>query len=62
MATISKRNSAYWVRFQWKGKEVRQSVHTTSKATAQQLLGQLLDEHQSIDRPCPQPPVAMVVP
>ena len=50
VATVYKRNSTYWVRFQWKGKEVRRSAHTTSKATAQQFLGQLLDEHRRLDR------------
>ncbi len=50
MATVYKRNATYWVRFQWQGKEVRRSAHTTSKATAQQFLGQLLDEHRRLDR------------
>jgi hypothetical protein len=43
VATVYKRKSTYWVRFQWHGKEVRQSACTTSKATAQQFLAQLLD-------------------
>ena len=50
MATVYKRNSTYWVRFQWHGKEVRRSAHTTSKATAQQFLASLLDEHRRLDR------------
>ena len=50
MATVYKRNSTYWVRFQWHGKEVRRSAHTTSKATAQQFLAGLLDEHHRLDR------------
>ncbi len=50
MATVYKRNTTYWVRFQHHGKEVRQSAHTTSKATAQQFLAQLLDEHRRLDR------------
>ena len=50
MATVYKRNSTYWVRFQWHGKEVRRSAHTTSKATARQSLAQLLDEHRRLDR------------
>jgi integrase/recombinase XerD len=50
VATVYKRNSTYWVRFQWQGKEVRRSAHTASKATAQQFLGQLLDEHRRLDR------------
>jgi hypothetical protein len=47
---VYKRNSTYWVRFPWHGKEVRRSAHTTSKATAQQFLAQLLDEHRRLDR------------
>jgi hypothetical protein len=43
VATVYKRNSTYWVRFQWRGKEVRRSAHTTSKATAQQFLAGLLE-------------------
>ena len=50
VATVYKRNSTYWVRFQWRGKEVRRSAHTTSKATAQQFLAGLLDEHRRLDR------------
>ena len=49
-ATVYKRNSAYWVRFQLHGKEVRRSAHTTSKATAQQFLDHLLDEYHRLDR------------
>ena len=41
VATVYKRNSTYWGRFQWHGKEVRRSARTTSKATAQQFLAQL---------------------
>jgi integrase len=37
----------YWVRFQWHGKAIRRSAHTTSKATAQQFLAGLLDEQFS---------------
>jgi integrase/recombinase XerD len=50
VATVYKRNSTYWVRFQWRGTEVRRSAHTTSKATAQQFLAGLLDEHRRLDR------------
>jgi hypothetical protein len=50
VATIYKRSSTYWVRFQHHGKEVRRSAYTTSKATAQQFLAQLLDEHHRLDR------------
>jgi hypothetical protein len=50
MATIYKRNPTYWVRFQWRGKEIRRSAHTTSSAIAQQFLAQLLDQHRRLDR------------
>lgn len=36
--------------FQWHGKEDRRSAHITSKATAQQFLAHLLDEHRRLDR------------
>jgi hypothetical protein len=49
VATVYKRNSTYWMGFQWHGKEVRQSALTTSKATAQQSSPQLLDEHYRLD-------------
>jgi integrase len=50
VATVYKRNSTYWARFQWRGNEVRRSAHTTSKSTAQQFLAGLLDEHHRLDR------------
>ena len=50
MATVYKRGSTYWIRFQWRGKEIRRSAHTSSKATAQQFLAQLLEEHRRLDR------------
>jgi hypothetical protein len=50
VATAYKRDSIYWIRFQSHGKEIRRSTHTSSKATAQQFLAQLLDEHGRLDR------------
>ena len=50
VATIYKRKSTYWVRFQWHGREVRRSAHTSSRATAQRFLLRLLDEHHRLDR------------
>jgi integrase len=50
VATIYKRNSTYWIRFQWRGKEIRRSAHTSSKARAQQFLAQVLEEHRRLDR------------
>ena len=50
MATVYKRNSTYWVRFQSQGREVRRSAHTSPKNTAQQFLAQLLEEHHRLGR------------
>jgi integrase/recombinase XerD len=50
VATVYKRNSTYWIRFQWRGNEVRRSAHTSSKAIAQQFLAQVLEEHRRLDR------------
>jgi hypothetical protein len=35
MATVYKRGSTWWVRFQWRGVEVRRSSRSSSKAVAQ---------------------------
>jgi integrase len=50
LANIYKRQSTYWVRFQWRGTEIRRSAHTSSKTIAQQFLARLQDEHQRLDR------------
>lgn len=50
MAIVYKRNKTYWIRFQWRGKEVRRSAHTSSKPVAQQFLAELLAENQRLDR------------
>jgi integrase/recombinase XerD len=50
MANVYKRGANFWVRFQWHGQEIRRSAHTASKATAQQFLAQLLEEHRRLDR------------
>ncbi len=50
MATVYRRGSAWWVRFRWRGVEVRRSARTSSKAAAQQVLARLLDEHRRLDR------------
>jgi integrase/recombinase XerD len=49
VATVYKRDSTYWIRFQSHGKEIRRSAHATSKAIAQQFLAQLLDERGRLD-------------
>jgi integrase/recombinase XerD len=50
VATVYKRNSTYWIRFQWRGKEIRRSAHTSSKAVAQKFLAQVLEQHRRVDR------------
>jgi integrase/recombinase XerD len=50
LATVYKRNKTYWVRFQWRGTEVRRSAHTSSKAVAQKFLGELQAENERLDR------------
>lgn len=54
MAGVYKRGrkgtETYWIRFQWRGKEVRRSARTSSKMVAQQYLAQVLEEHRRLDR------------
>jgi integrase/recombinase XerD len=50
MATVYKRNSTWWIRYQWRGQEVRRSAHTSSKPVAQQYLAELQAENQRLDR------------
>ncbi len=45
VATVYKRVLTCWIRFGSHVKEIRRSAHTTSKATAEQFLAQLPDEH-----------------
>ncbi|GGC45523.1 integrase [Siccirubricoccus deserti] len=49
MATVYRRGSTWWVRFVWRGAEVRRSARTSSKAVAQRVLARLLDEHRRLD-------------
>lgn len=50
MATVYKRGQTYWIRFQWRGTEVRRSARTSSKPVAQQFLAHTLEEHRRLDR------------
>jgi integrase/recombinase XerD len=50
VATVYKRGSTWWVRYQWRGKEVRRSAHTSAKSVAQQYLAELQAENQRLDR------------
>lgn len=50
MASVYRRGTTWWVRFQWRGTEVRRSARTSSKAVAQQMLSRLLEENRRLDR------------
>lgn len=50
MATVYRRSSIWWVRFVWRGVEVRRSARTSSKVIAQRMLARLLEEHRRLDR------------
>lgn len=50
MATVYRRGKIWWVRFQWRGQEIRKSAHTTSKAEARRYLEDLLGNAARISR------------
>jgi integrase/recombinase XerD len=50
VASVYKRGDTYWIRFTWRGKEVRRSARTSSKSVAQQYLAQMLEEYRRLDR------------
>ena len=52
MANLYKRNSSkvWWIRFQWRGEEVRKSARTTSKQEALRFLARTLEECRKLDR------------
>ena len=49
MASVYKRGSTYWVRFQWRGQEVRKSARTSSKREAREHLAELQAQYRRID-------------
>ena len=49
MAAVYKRGKTWWVRFVWRGREVRRSARTTSKTIAERMLARLLAEHHERD-------------
>lgn len=49
MANLYKRGSNWWVRFRWRGQEVKQSTRTSSKSVAEQVLARILAEHRARD-------------
>lgn len=50
MAAVYKRGSVYWIRFQWRGKEIRRSARTGLRAVAQQYLARVQEEFRRLDR------------
>lgn len=50
MANVYKRGETYWIRFTWRGMEVRKSARTSSKSIAQQFLAQTMEEYRRLDR------------
>jgi hypothetical protein len=52
MATLYRRNCSklWWIRFQWRGTEVRKSARTTSKQQAMRFLAHTLEECRKLDR------------
>jgi integrase/recombinase XerD len=50
MASVYKRGSTYWVRFQWRGQEIRKSARTTVKGEAREYLATLQEQYRRIDR------------
>jgi integrase len=49
LATVYRRGSTWWVRFVWRGQEVRRSARTTSKTVAERMLATLMAEYQGRD-------------
>ena len=51
MACLYKRGSGiWWIRFQWRGSEVRKSARTTSKHEALRYLARTIEECRKLDR------------
>lgn len=48
MASVYKRGSVWWVRFQWNGEEIRRSARTTAKGEARQYLADLQAEYRRV--------------
>ena len=52
MANLYQRNGSniYWIRFQWRGSEIRKSARTTSKQEALRFLARTIEECRKLDR------------
>lgn len=49
MASVYKRGDKWWVRFQWRGQEIRKSARTTVKSEAREYLAHLQNQYRQID-------------
>lgn len=48
--SVYKRGRVYWVRFQWRGQEIRRSAHTTVRRQAEAFEASLKEECAQLDR------------
>ena len=48
--SVYKRGNVWWVRFQWRGAEIRRSARTTSRAQALKYENELREQHGRIAR------------
>lgn len=49
MASVYKRGNTWWVRFQWRGQEIRKSARTTVKSEARDYLDHLKSQYRQLD-------------
>lgn len=49
MASIYKRGGVWWVRFQWRGEEIRRSARTAAKGEAREYLAELQAQYRKLD-------------
>ena len=49
MASVYKRGGVWWVRFQWRGEEIRRSARTTAKGEARKYLAELQAQYRRLD-------------
>lgn len=49
MASVYKRGNTWWVRFQWKGQEIRRTARTTSKGEAREYLTAVQEQYRQLD-------------
>lgn len=49
MASVYKRGDVWWVRFQWRGQEIRRSARTSLKGEAREYLAELQAQYRKLD-------------